>query len=57
MGRILWCLKQLLPFEYRTTYTENGERHFTVWRMWFGRCFHIDDVVFTRGTFASRNLS
>lgn len=46
IDRIVWTLRQLLPLTYRTTYTdESGERHFTVWRMWFGRCFDIDDRV------------
>lgn len=45
MNRVIWYLKQLLPLTYRTTYTENGQRHFSVWRMWFGRCFDIDDYM------------
>lgn len=46
MNRIVWTLRQLLPLTYRTRYTDNsGKRHFCVWRMWFGRCFSIDDVV------------
>jgi hypothetical protein len=45
LNKIIWHIKQLLPLTYRTEYIENGERHFTVWRMWFGRCFDIDDVV------------
>lgn len=47
MGKITWYLKQLLPLTYRTTYGRDGRQHFTVWRMWFGRCFDIDDVVVT----------
>ena len=43
--RAIWYAKQLLPLTYRTRYTEAGVRHFTVWRMWFGRCFDIEDVV------------
>ena len=41
MQRLIWCLKQLLPFLYFATYREDGERRLTVWRMWFGRCFNI----------------
>lgn len=44
-SRLVWYLKQLFPLTYRTTYTEAGVRHFTVWRMWLGRCFDVDDVV------------
>lgn len=45
MERFKWYIKQCFPFTYRTTFTENGRRHFTVWQMWFGRCFNVDDVV------------
>jgi hypothetical protein len=45
MDKVIWCLKQLLPLTYRTTYEEEGEMHFTVWNMWFGVCFNIEDVV------------
>jgi hypothetical protein len=44
-SRIVWLLRQLLPLHYRTRYTENGRRHYAVWRMWFGRVFAHDDVV------------
>lgn len=48
--QIVWKLKQLLPFKYRTTFTEvenagqaeeAKQRRRCVWRMWFGRCFAI----------------
>ena len=42
---MLWYLKQLFPLTYRTAYKENGKKHFTVWKMWFGRCFKIDDHI------------
>ncbi len=41
-----WTRKQLFPLTYRTRYEEDGVRHFCVWRMWLGRCFDIDDVVY-----------
>jgi len=37
---MIWYLKQLLPLRYETTYGENGNRYFEIWRMWFGRCFN-----------------
>ena len=46
MGKLIWCLKQLLPLTYRTTYVQNGKSHFTVWNMWFGKCFNVDDYVY-----------
>lgn len=43
---VIWRLKQLLPFTYRTHYKDSdGKRHFAVWNMWFGRCFNAEDVV------------
>ena len=43
--RITWYIKQLFPITYRTRYLEDGQRHFCVWKMWFGRCYKVDDVV------------
>lgn len=43
--KALWYLKQLLPLTYRTTYEQDGKPHFTVWKMWMGRCYNIDDVI------------
>jgi hypothetical protein len=40
-----WYLKQLLPLAYWTRYVEDGRTHFVAWRMWFGRCFDVVDVV------------
>jgi len=37
--KITWYFKQLLPLTYRSHYTENGARMFSVWRMWFGHTF------------------
>lgn len=46
LERLKWHLKQLIPITYRTKYTDgDGKRHYTVWNMWFGFCFNIDDVV------------
>ncbi len=48
-SKALWCVKQLLPLTYRTTYGDKAGTHFTVWRMWLGRCFHISDVLVAPG--------
>ncbi|MEK3890242.1 hypothetical protein [Bacillus sp. FSL K6-3431] len=45
MEQIKWYLKQLLPLTYRTKYEEDGKKHFVVWKMWFGRCYSIDDYI------------
>jgi hypothetical protein len=45
--KILWYVRQLGWYTFRTTYgdPQTNERHFSVWRMWFGRCVAVDDVV------------
>jgi hypothetical protein len=43
-SRLVWYLKQLLPLTYWTTYIEDGQRRFCIWRMWLGRSFQIIDV-------------
>jgi len=45
---------QLFPFTYRSRYSIRGRKHFTVWRMWLGRCFDIDDVIVTRSIHKAR---
>ena len=45
MSRLVWMLRQLFPLTYRTTYTQDGERRFAIWRMWFGRCFDVADYA------------
>ncbi|MEN6551366.1 MAG: hypothetical protein ABFC34_00605 [Methanobacterium sp.] len=46
LNKLKWTLKQLLPLSYRTTYgDENGNKHFVVWNMFFGRCYNIEDYV------------
>lgn len=44
VSKILWYLKQLFPFQYHTVYgKEDGSWYMCVWRMWFGRCFDINE--------------
>lgn len=42
-NRIEWYLRQLLPLQYRTTYHEGNQKVLTIWRMWFGRSFNIEN--------------
>ena len=41
MNKALWYIKQLFPMTYWTTYGADGKTYFSVWRMWFGRCFDV----------------
>lgn len=36
---------QVLPLAYRSYYADRNGIHFVVWRMWFGRCFSVTDVI------------
>ena len=46
LSKLCWYFWQLFPCTYRTFYgDELGCIHFTVWKMWFGRCYRIDDVI------------
>lgn len=45
-SRAVWYVKQLLPLFYVSHYRDGENRlHFCQWRMWFGRCFFVDDRV------------
>jgi hypothetical protein len=39
---MMWYLKQFFPFTYRSHYKIGKRRMFSVWRMWFGRCFAVE---------------
>jgi len=47
MKGVVWYLKQMFPLTYRSQYVTcgDGRKHFCVWKMWFGHCYKIDDVV------------
>lgn len=49
MNKIIWCLKQLLPLTYRSHFEMANKKYFCVWRMWFGRCFNIEEVEIAGG--------
>jgi len=47
MNKLKWIIKQILPLTYRTKYVdEKNRKHFVVWKMWFGRQFNIDNVIY-----------
>jgi hypothetical protein len=52
--RLKWYVKQLFPLTYRSRYGTGDGVHFVVWRMWFGRCFDIDDVLLPTTSGADR---
>lgn len=45
MNKVKWYFKQLVPLTYRTEYRDEEGKHYTVWNMWMGRCYNIDDVI------------
>ena len=42
--KIKWCLKQSFPLTYRSNYSSDGKQYFSVWKMWFGKCFKHDKI-------------
>ena len=42
MKKIIWSLKQLLPFTYFSEYTTEGRREVAIWKMWMGRSYSIN---------------
>ncbi len=53
---VLWWLRQLFPMTYRARYIDLAGYHFTVWKMWFGRCYKIDDVLVECETDTSKDM-
>lgn len=40
MDKLVWYVKQLFPFTYVTTFSEQGQKRLCIWRQWFGRVFN-----------------
>jgi hypothetical protein len=46
LSKLIWNFWQVFPCTYRTYYAdESGRTHFAVWKMWFGRCYYVHDVI------------
>jgi len=46
LSNLCWYFWQLFPCTYRTYYGDDrGRLHFVVWKMWFGQCYYIHDVI------------
>ena len=41
LSKFIWCLKQLLPLTYVGKEINENGKQLCVWRMWFGKPFHI----------------
>ena len=53
LSKLCWCFWQLFPCTYRTFYGDDfGRIHFAVWKMWFGRCYRVNDVIVDTFTIA-----
>ena len=44
-NHLVYPVKQLLPFTYRSHYHQDGVPHFSVWKMWLGRVFDHEDMT------------
>lgn len=50
LNKIIWLLKQSLPLTYRSEYYEEGKNKFSVFKMWFGKCYNIDTFEIIKPT-------
>lgn len=41
----MWYLRQLLPLTYRSHYTHDGIKMFSVWNMWMGKVYNHDSMA------------
>ena len=41
--KMIWYAKQLLPLTYVSTYKVEGAPRLTVWNMWFGKSYNIQN--------------
>ena len=49
MKRAIWYLRQLLPLTYRSHYRDaQGNKRFSVWKMWMGHAYAIEDYCIGR---------
>lgn len=44
---MVWYLAQLFPRTYWTTYADSKGEHFVIWKMWLGRSYRVNDIVFS----------
>jgi hypothetical protein len=48
MNKIIWLIKQLFPLDYNSTFTENGIRKISTFKMWFGKCYNVKEYEFVK---------
>lgn len=41
MKKLVFLLKQLLPFTYVTRYGVDGKKYLAVWKQWFCKPFNV----------------
>lgn len=44
-NRILWYFKQLFPLTYRSRYWKGDKKVLCIWKMWFGKCYYIEEAI------------
>jgi hypothetical protein len=44
MSKLIWCIKQLFPLTYWSTFKEEDKTYLSIWRMWFGNCYDVITV-------------
>lgn len=43
--KLIYLVKQLFPFKYRSVYWASGKQIKHTWRVWFGKCFNSSQVT------------
>ena len=44
-NRVAWAVKQLFPLTYRFHYESGEKKMFSVFKMWFGHTYKVDNFV------------
>lgn len=48
MKKLIFCIKQLLPFTYYSKYkVQNGDNELAIWTQWLGKPFNIRRYTLT----------
>lgn len=41
MQTLKWCVKQIFPLTYVSTFRADNKRQLCIWKMWLGRSYKI----------------
>jgi hypothetical protein len=44
-NKVVWAIRQLFPLTYRSHYESAGKKMFSVYKMWFGHTYKVENFV------------